>query len=159
MTQQLVLCETLGSCMHDKYPQPYSMQPFFFFCFFLSFYSFFTPQRHKSTVRRVPTQSSLLFCPSTPLRPASCKSSTANWQMRGTQQPRHSTSLQHCTHMHQTLRITAVYLLQCVPLKWVFFFEFLFLTAGETRVCVELWHQHNSKLECCQFILAFRNLD
>lgn len=55
------------------------------------------PQRHKSTIRRVPTQSALLFSPATPLRPASCKSSTANWQVRGTQQPRSQHIPQHQT--------------------------------------------------------------
>lgn len=54
-----------------------------------------TPQRYKSTIRRVPTQSALLFSPATPLRPASCKSSTANWEVRGPQQPRISTNPQN----------------------------------------------------------------
>lgn len=48
-------------------------------CACSSFLSFSPPQRHKSTRRCVPTQSALLFSPATPLRPASCKSSTANW--------------------------------------------------------------------------------
>lgn len=70
----------------QEYPQPLSCS---------SSHTHFSPsppQRHKSTIRRVPTQSALLFSPATPLRPASCKSSTANWQVRGTQQPRYSTS-------------------------------------------------------------------
>lgn len=76
-------------------------------CFF-----FFPPQRHKSTIRRVPTQSALLFSPATPLRPASCKSSTANWQVRGTQQPRYSTSQNiRLKHMHHT-GLTSSYILE-----------------------------------------------
>lgn len=69
--------------------------------FHAALHIFSPPQRHKSTIRRVPTQSALLFSPATPLRPASCKSSTANWQIRGTQQPRYSTSpktLHYTTH-------------------------------------------------------------
>lgn len=65
-----------------------------------------TPQRYKSTIRRVPTQSALLFSPATPLRPASCKSSTANWEVRGTQQPRFSKTPKHWTFKETSMHHT-----------------------------------------------------
>lgn len=98
-----------GRCMqalHRNTHNPF-MQLFTYSLFF-----FFPPQRHKSTIRRVPTQSALLFSPATPLRPASCKSSTANWQVRGTQQPRYSTSQNiRLKHMHHT-GLTSSYILE-----------------------------------------------
>lgn len=78
----------------QEYPEAPFMQlfkPYFMYSFFPP------PQRHKSTIRRVPTQSALLF---SPLRPASCKSLTANWQVRGTQQPRYGTAQKHWTETH-----------------------------------------------------------